>query len=191
MPLVAALEVLRGLRTDQVVISSMGTAREWPRLSHHPLNFHYVPSAMGQAPLLGLGLALARPNREVLVFCGDGSLLMNLGSLVTIAANRATNFTLILFDNGIYEVTGGQRTAAACDSQGLVDWLQLARACGIGSAVRFDDLEAWRAGCAASLRLAGPRFIVLQVAPVAGDCHLESPGPVEARLTAFRQALCG
>ncbi len=79
MPLVAALEVLAGLRRDEIVITTMGAAREWPRLSQHPLDFHYIPSAMGEAPALALGLALALPSREVIVLNGDGCMLMNLG----------------------------------------------------------------------------------------------------------------
>jgi thiamine pyrophosphate-dependent acetolactate synthase large subunit-like protein len=188
MPLVPALEVIRDLRRDQIVISSMGTAREWPRLSRHPLDFHYVPSAMGQAPILGLGLALAQPRRSVIVLCGDGSLLMNLGCLVTIAASGATNLTLILFDNGVYEVTGGQKTAASAGTD-LVDWIAIAKGAGMESAVSFDALEQWRREAAAALALPGPRLIALQVAPVGPDYQLESPGPLAERLAAFQEAL--
>ena len=74
MPLVAALEVLVSLRQDRIVVTTMGAAREWPKLSRHPLDFHYIPSAMGEAPALGLGLALAKPTREVLVLNGDGAI---------------------------------------------------------------------------------------------------------------------
>ena len=112
MPLVATLEVIRRLRTDQIVVTTMGAAREWPKLSQHPLDFHYVPSSMGQAPPLGLGLALAKPQREVLVLNGDGGMLMNLGCLVTIVASGARNITVIVIENGIFEVTGGQQTPA-------------------------------------------------------------------------------
>src|ERR1700683_4921301 len=84
MPFVPALEVIRGLRTDQIVVPTMGTVREWPRLSQHPLDFHYIPSAMGQSSTIALGLALAQPERQVIAFTGDGSLLMNLGVLITI-----------------------------------------------------------------------------------------------------------
>ena len=55
MPLIPAMEVLRDLRKDQIVVTTMGAAREWPKLSTHPLDFHYIPSAMGHAPMLGLG----------------------------------------------------------------------------------------------------------------------------------------
>jgi thiamine pyrophosphate-dependent acetolactate synthase large subunit-like protein len=65
MPLVPALEALAAVRTNQVVVTSMGAAREWPKLSRHPLDFHYLPSAMGQVPALALGLAVARPDSEV------------------------------------------------------------------------------------------------------------------------------
>src|SRR5580704_11862629 len=113
MPLVPALEVVRDRRRDQIVVTTMGSAREWPRLSQHPLDFHYIPSAMGHAPMLALGLALAQPARETIVLNGDGCTLMSLGCLVTIVASGAKNLTLILLENGVYEVTGGQGTAAA------------------------------------------------------------------------------
>ena len=186
MPLVAALEVLRELRTDEVVVTTMGTAREWPRLSSHPLDFHFVPSAMGQAPTLALGLALAQPKRQVLAFNGDGCMLMNLGCLATIAASGAENLTLIVFDNGIYEVTGGQKTAAAAAQ---VNYAAVGRASGIASVAVFDDLETWRREASAVLTLPGPRLIVLKVQPVGDNYHLEPPGPIQPRLASFRAAL--
>lgn len=191
MPLVAALEVLRELRHDQIVISSMGTAREWIHLSHHPFDLNYVPSAMGQAPILGLGLALAQPARQVIALCGDGSLLMNLGCLVTIAAAGASNLAVILFDNGVYEVTGRQRTAASAqlESGRRVDWLGLARSAGIAQVAEFAELDDWRSSAVAILREPGPQFIVLRVEPVEGDASVVSPGPMPARLAAFRAAL--
>src|SRR5437660_2393895 len=102
-----ALEVLVGHRGDRVVVTTMSSVAAWPEFSDSPLDFHYIPSAMGHAPALGLGLALAQPGRGVLVFNGDGCTLMNLGSLVTLANHPADVFVLIL-DNGLYEVTGGQ-----------------------------------------------------------------------------------
>ena len=93
-----ALAVLAGARTDQVVVTTMGSIREWSRVSRHPLDFHYIPSAMGQGSSLGLGIALARPERRVIVLNGDGSMLMNLGSLVTIAAQGPRNYYLIVID---------------------------------------------------------------------------------------------
>jgi sulfopyruvate decarboxylase subunit beta len=188
IPLVAALKVLAELRRDEVVITTMGAAREWPKLSHHPLDLHYIPSAMGQAPALGLGLALAQPDREIIVLNGDGCQLMNLGVLVTIIASGATNLTLIVLDNGIYEVTGGQQTAAAASPSG-VDYTGFARAAGFSSVSSLVELSAWQAAAADVLRQPGPRFVVLKTAPVGPSYHLESPGPLAERLAKFQQAL--
>lgn len=185
MPLVPALEVLRDLRTDEIVVTTMGAAREWPKLSQHPLDFHYLPSAMGHAPLLGLGLALARPRREVIVLNGDGCMLMNLGCLVTIVASDACNFTLVVLQNDLYEVTGGQSTAAAGRP---VCFAEFARAAGFSSVFSFDDLPAWRAQAATVLQSPGPRFVVLSTLPVS-DPQLTSPGPFPARLARFLAAL--
>lgn len=185
--LVAALDVIAKLRRDQMVISSMGTAREWPKMSEHPLDLHYVPSTMGGAVPLGLGLALARKNRDVIVFSGDGSLLMSLGSLVTVAGSDATNLSIVLFDNGIYEVTGGQPTAAAGAD---TNFEALAQAAGIGSVVSFESLGDWQSGAEAAFQLPGPRLIVLQIEPVGPDeWRLSVPGPMRERLERFRQAL--
>jgi thiamine pyrophosphate-dependent acetolactate synthase large subunit-like protein len=187
MPFVAALEVLAELRRDEIVVTTMGSAREWPKLSQHPLDLHYIPSAMGQAPDLGLGLALAQPQREVIVLNGDGCMLMNLGCLVTIVASGAKNLTLIVFENGIYEVTGGQQTAAATGA--AVDFAGMALAAGFASTAAFDSLETWRQQAADFLRRPGPRFAVLSVEPVGAAYQLESPGPLAERLKRFQQAL--
>ena len=192
MPLVPALEALRDQRREnEVVVTSMGSARDWPKLSQHALDFHYVPSAMGQAQSLGLGIALAQPDRHVIAITGDGSLLMNLGSLVTIAASGARNLTVIVLENGIYEVTGGQQTAAASAqlAPAYVDFAVVALAAGIPSARRFHDLPAWQAGVEQALRLPGPRVLVLSVEPVA-DYDLPMPKPaMPERVTRFREKL--
>lgn len=191
MPFVAALEVLLPLRDERIVVTTMGAAREWPKLSQHPLDLHYIPSAMGAAPALGLGLALAQPMREVLVLNGDGAMLMNIGSLVTIIASGAANLTLVVFDNGVYEVTGGQQTAAAsAGPQAGIDFAGMARAAGFTSVRAFDDLATWRTEAAATLQLPGPRFLVLGVERVV-DYQLESPGPLRERLKQFQAALAG
>jgi sulfopyruvate decarboxylase subunit beta len=189
MPFISALKVLAGLRTGEVVVTTMGSAREWPKLSQHPLDLHYIPSAMGQAPALGLGIALAKPEREVIVLNGDGCQLMNLGVLVTIIASRAKNLTLIVLDNGIYEVTGGQQTAAATTEQGTIDFAGMARAAGFTSVRSFDSLSDWQRDAAGVLALPGPRFIALAVEPVGAAYQLESPGPIAERLAKFQSAL--
>src|SRR5262245_1284448 len=105
-----ALEIVALHRGDRIVVTTMSACGIWPQLSDSPLDFADIPSAMSHAPSLGLGRALAQPRRGVIVINGDGCMLMNLGSLVTLADNPAPIYMLIL-DNGLYEVTGGQRVA--------------------------------------------------------------------------------
>ena len=185
MPLLAALEVLAAVRTNEVVVATMGAAREWPKLSQHELDLQYLPSAMGQAPGLGLGIALAQPGREVIVLNGDGGMLMNLGSLVTLAASGAKNLTLIVLENGLYEVTGGQATAGA----GSVDFAAMARAAGFASAWSFDNLDEWRASVQNCLRAAGPRFVSLRVESVGAAYALPTATPIAERMQRLKAVL--
>src|SRR5262249_8646218 len=104
---VEALRVLAAHREEHIVVTTMGSVGLWPAISDGPLDFAYLPSAMGHGPGLGLGLALAQPERGVIVVNGDGCTLMNLGTLVTLA-NQPVNLFLLIMDNGLYEVTGGQ-----------------------------------------------------------------------------------
>ena len=99
-----ALAVLAAHRGDRVVVTTMGSVGFWPALSDTPLDFAYLPSSMGQGIAVGLGLALST-GKGVVAISGDGSLLMNLGSLVTVA-NHPASLTILLIDNGLYEVTG-------------------------------------------------------------------------------------
>jgi thiamine pyrophosphate-dependent acetolactate synthase large subunit-like protein len=193
MPLRDALIALRdGRRDSDVVISTMGVAREWMTLGEHPLDWVFVPSSMGQATAFGLGLALAQPRRRIVVLSGDGSLLMNLGSLVTITAEQPANLVIVLFDNGVYEITGAQPTpgaAAGRKAGDRVDFVALARACGFRSTFHFTGLAEWRAGMAAALAAAGPSFVVLDVAPVPGGAAPRSPGSTVERARRFMAAL--
>ena len=84
MTLREALEGLAAARGDRVVVTTMASVGVWPQLSDTPRDFAYLPSSMGQAVPLGLGLALAKPGLGVIVVSGDGGLLMNLGCLVTL-----------------------------------------------------------------------------------------------------------
>src|SRR5262245_63136815 len=94
-----ALEVLAAQRGRHLVLTTHGSVDPWVSLADTPLDFSYVPAAMGQGPALGLGLALAQSRHGVVVVTGDGSMLMNLGCLVTLANHRADLY-LIVIDNG-------------------------------------------------------------------------------------------
>ena len=187
MHLGPCLRVLHANRGDAVVIPTMGVVHPWQQLSSHPMDFVYLPSSMGQAVGLGLGLALAKPHRRVIVCSGDGSLLMNLGSLVTVAEAAPPNLVVLCFDNGVYEVTGGQPRPGAQ----RVDFAAVARGCGIASVHDFDRLEAWATRAAQVIEGAGPTFVRLAVLPEVDAPAARSPGPARERLRAFRERLNG
>ena len=96
------LQIIAKHRTDEVVIATMGVTVPWGQISDHPLDYASVGSAMGHAADFGLGIALARPDKKVLVLNGDGSMLMCLGTLATVTAlnKPAQNFYLFVCENG-------------------------------------------------------------------------------------------
>lgn len=193
MPLNESLKILHALRTDEhVVLSTMSAAREWMKLGTHPLDFIYAPSAMGEAPALGLGIALAQPAKKVVVLNGDGCLLMNLGCLVTITAEAPSNFVLMIFDNSAYEVTGQQLTAATAEARAAgpaINYCQIARGCGFSAVYEFERLEDWRRRAAEVLAARGPAFILLKVAAMPGGAVPQSPAPPVERARSFAQTL--
>jgi thiamine pyrophosphate-dependent acetolactate synthase large subunit-like protein len=114
-------------RGELLVVAGLGsTAWDTTAAGDHPLNFP-LWGAMGGAAMLGLGLALAQPERRVLVITGDGELLMGLGSLATIAVQRPANLAIVVFDNERYGETGMQATHTAHG----VDLAAIAAACGL------------------------------------------------------------
>jgi thiamine pyrophosphate-dependent acetolactate synthase large subunit-like protein len=118
------------------------------------------------------------------VVTGDGSVLMNLGGLVTIAAHPA-NLFLVIIDNGVYEVTGGQ-TVAGCRQ---TDFAGLARAAGIPRVYSFDSLEDWRAGAAEAISGAGPAAIWLKVEAQPGQRPPRSAPPIVEQMARLTRAL--
>lgn len=102
----SALELLASKITDEIVVATYSSATDWLSIIDRPLNY-FFSGAMGLASSHGLGLALARPERRVIVLDGDGSLLMNLGTLVTIGQVAPRNLTHMVFQNGTYEANGG------------------------------------------------------------------------------------
>lgn len=193
IPLVAALQAIRARREPgDVIISAMGAAREWMALGNDPLDWVFVPSSMGQAPSLGLGLALARPDRRIVVLNGDGGMLMNLGALVTITACAPPNLITLVLDNGMYEITGGQPTPGAPlgrRSAPPVNFPGMARAGGFTSVFQFTELEEFRRGLDQVWEAKGPVFAALDVIPMPEAAGPRSPGPAPARARAFMEAL--
>ena len=129
----AALVAGRG--DDLLVVPGLGsTTWDLAAAGDDPRNF-YMWGAMGGTAMIGLGLALAQPNKRVAVITGDGEMLMGLGSLGTIGVQRPTNLAVIVFDNAVYGETGGQ----ASHTQSGVDLVAVARACGIGQCIDVCD----------------------------------------------------
>jgi thiamine pyrophosphate-dependent acetolactate synthase large subunit-like protein len=180
-----ALQVLAERRGDAVVITTMTAVALWPSLSDGPLDFAFLPSSMGQAPALGMGLALSRPERGVVVVNGDGSLLMNLGCLVSLADHPGLRLYMLVMDNHLYEVTGGQPTAGA----GHVDYAALARAAGIPRTYHFTTLDDWSAGAAEALSGPGPVVIWLQVEGRLGQKTPKAPRPMGEQIRRLQEAL--
>jgi len=180
-----ALVAIHATRKEgDVVITTMTPARDWMTLPQSALDLVLVPSAMGHATSIGLGLALAQPERRVIVCNGDGSMLMNLGSLVSIAAAGATNVVVVVFDNGVYEVTGAQ----PLPSPG-VDFAAIARGSGFASVFDYSDDDRWRNDIESILNAPGPVLAVLHVEPVVGVPGPRSPGPAADRARRLRDAL--
>ena len=191
MNLPDALEVIHRQRRDAVVITTMGSARDWQQFEPHPKDLIYMPSSMGQGPPLGLGIAIAKPKQRVIVVNGDGCLLMNLGCLITITAQAPKNFTLIIIDNGAHEVTGGQTTIANASrrADGLpIDFQAMARAAGFEQVYEFDNIEAWRYEHEV-MHDEGPICIVLKTTIKTKDAGARSPGPAPERAEALRKTL--
>jgi thiamine pyrophosphate-dependent acetolactate synthase large subunit-like protein len=139
---------------------------------------------MGQGIALGLGLALARPHRGVIAVMGDGSLLMNLGVLVTVA-NHPAELQVLLLDNGLYEITGGQAVAGA----GRTDFAGLARAAGIPHVSTFDSIERWKAEAPTVLKNPGPGFVWLKVQGQQGQKTPTPTRPMASQIARLQQAL--
>ena len=115
------------LKNDEAIVAGIGNTNfDLWAAGRRPQNF-YMLGSMGLAFPVALGVAIAQPKRHVIGLEGDGSLLMQLGALATIAAHKAQNLTMIVWDNQSYQITGSQPTATA----GAADIVDVARACGI------------------------------------------------------------
>jgi thiamine pyrophosphate-dependent acetolactate synthase large subunit-like protein len=160
--IMSRLEATRRLHarlTNEMVIPSLGhPAYDLFEAGDRPENF-YTWGSMGLASSIGLGLAMAQPKRPVIVLDGDGSLLMNLGSLATIASVSPRNLIIIVWDNELYGTTGGQPTATADGS----DLEAAATALGIPHAVTVREPEAFDSAVDRSLEQPGPWVIIAKV----------------------------
>ena len=139
MKRIEALQAIYPQLADRIVVTIMGAcAVELQSLGHRP-NFFYLQHAMGLASSMGLGIALSKPDRQVIVFDGDGSILMNLGGLTTLARYRPRNLVHVVFDNESLLSVGGFPTATATGS----DLAAIARAAGVPRTATVSTLETF------------------------------------------------
>jgi thiamine pyrophosphate-dependent acetolactate synthase large subunit-like protein len=148
------------LPDDTLVVTSLGNASYlWAQLRDRAENF-YVEDAMGLALPVALGLALARPDRRVVVSEGDGGLLMHLGALVTVGAVAPPNLTVLVVQNGVHAASGGQPLTNAG-----IDLVALARSVGIARAERVETPDRLEGAIAEALAGPGPTLLGLATEP--------------------------
>ncbi len=177
------LEVLKGLITDEIVISSYSTASEWVEMTDRALNY-YSHGAMGLCSSHGLGMALALPHKRIIVFDGDGSLLMNLGTLVTIAAAAPKNLVHLCFHNGSYEANGGHPLPKRD-----VDFAGMARSAGVKHVHTLDDFRNFEQQIGGILKQEGPVFadLLIEQGPIGPRAYDDMYKP--ARRQKLREVL--
>lgn len=149
---------LMALIKDEFVVCANGfISRDTFNADDRPKNF-YMLGSMGQASSIGLGLALAKPSQKIIIFDGDGNLLMNLGILTMIAQLKPKNLVHVVFDNECYDSTGGQPTISSA-----VDLAEAASGCGISNVYRIkseEDISGIFKDC---LKRDGPVFLLIKV----------------------------
>jgi thiamine pyrophosphate-dependent acetolactate synthase large subunit-like protein len=168
MTLPEALAVIAPHLRDEVCIASNGFMSRAVFGARDSDASFYMIGSMGLASSIGLGVALARPERRIVVLDGDGNVLMNAGTLATVAATAPRNFRHLCFDNGVHASTGNQRTVSD-----RVPLDALARAAGYRSVVRVEDAEALAGVLPQLLAEPGPSFLLVRTTVGTGG----PPGP--------------
>jgi thiamine pyrophosphate-dependent acetolactate synthase large subunit-like protein len=151
--------LINRLKGDEAVVAGIGNTNfDLLDAGHRPQNF-YMLGSMGLAAPIALGVALAQPGRQVFALEGDGSILMNLGTLTTIAAQAPPNLTVVIWDNGLYQITGKQKTATSS----VTDIVAVARGCGILQSNWATDTHHFEELVDQAIEAQGPHFIAARV----------------------------
>ncbi len=153
----AVLEILKRHITNEIVVGTYSSGFDWASISERPLDY-YAVGAMGLGSSHGLGLALARPERKIVVLDGDGGLLMNLGTLVTIGKVAPKNLLHFVFQNNVYEANGGHPIPNR-----EVDFPAIARGANIRNVARVSDIADFEKNIASWMTIDGPTFVCLEV----------------------------
>jgi len=154
---------------DEAVVGGIGNTNfDLFAAGHRPQNF-YMLGSMGLACPIALGVALAQPKRGVIALEGDGSILMALGALATIGMVKPKNLTIIIMDNGLYQITGKQVTA----THGAADIVAIARGAGIAESAWVHDEDHFDELIGARFETGGPRLFAAKIDDAPG-----AKGPV-------------
>ncbi len=154
------MSVIQKHRGDAVVVPAHRAGVAWPEFSDNQER-DISSAAMSKCSSLGLGVSLAQPGTKVIIMDGDGSLRMNLGSMVTIANKGPKNLYHFVLENGMYATTGGQPTPG----KDIVSFRNMARAAGYAAAYEFDDLEDFATQIGKVLGETGPVFVCVKTVP--------------------------
>ena len=155
------MQILEKYRGDAVVIPTMRANMGWAQVSTNVARDMPVSNAMGKGSSFALGLCLARPDTKVILFDGDGGLLMNMGSLVTIANRSPKNLYHFVIDNGVYATTGGQPVPGANQTS----FAGIAREAGYAHSYEFSDLEEFATQAEQILKEVRPVLVSIKTVP--------------------------
>jgi thiamine pyrophosphate-dependent acetolactate synthase large subunit-like protein len=179
-----AIPKLVGRHEDFLIVTGLaGTSRDIAALTKDGAHTYSMAGAMGGACMIGLGLALARRDKRVLVVTGDGELLMNLGSLATIAVLDPPNLSVVCVDNGHYGETGYQKSHTSLG----VDLEKIAAGSGIKRTLMIEQDSAIAAGARLIREGNGSSFVLLRVKPTEPPAFKRDLDPATTRAR-FRAA---
>jgi thiamine pyrophosphate-dependent acetolactate synthase large subunit-like protein len=180
-----AVPALIGRHEDFLLVAGLaGTSRDVAALTADGAHTYTMAGAMGGATMMGLGLALARPDKRVLVVTGDGELLMNVGSLATIAVLNPPNLSILCVDNGHYGETGYQKSHTSLG----VDLERIAAGSGIKRTLTVEREAEIAEGSRLIREGNGTAFVLLRVKPTEPPAYKRNLDPAECRVR-FRTAL--
>lgn len=155
------MRIVNNLRKDAVVVPTMRGNVGWVEVSSNVNRDIPMGGVMGKASSFALGMCLAQPETKFIIYDGDGSLVMNLGTLVTIGNKAPKNFYHLVMDNGVYATTGGQDVPGA----GVTDYAEMARAAGYAHTYDFSDLEDFATQAEEMLNQEGPVLVCVKTIP--------------------------
>tara|TARA_Y100001960_G_scaffold107019_1_gene115033 strand:+ start:1312 stop:1878 length:567 start_codon:yes stop_codon:yes gene_type:complete len=156
---IAAVKAINNVREEEIVVATMTANRYWETVSDNKDLDLPIFGAMGKASSVALGLALSQPQKKIIALDGDGSLLMNLGSLVTVAGMEPNNFIHFVFEDGAYWTTGGQ----PIPGNGKFNLSAMAEDAGYKNSHEFEDLETLVDELPNVLNQDGPTFVAIKV----------------------------